>query len=83
MSDAPADPPASQRPESGPPDTVQVLGPDERVACIQLAARWAEHERSQSTDTSEDHAVMLTRFRQVHAYLDAVVHGVEPPQLQL
>lgn len=71
------EPPASGLPSA---ESVDVRGPDERGACIQLAARWAE--RYQPTDTRNDRAAIMGRFRRVHAFVDAVTHGVEPPEPQ-
>ena len=63
------------------PDSLDVRGPDERSACIQLAARWAENYKQAGAD--EERQAVLKRFRVVHAFLDAVVHDVEPPDVQL
>jgi hypothetical protein len=56
---------------------VQVRGPDERGALIDLAARWAEIYAPHEGD---DERSALERFRIVHGYLDAVIHGIEPPR---
>ena len=50
---------------------------DDTVAKIQLAARWAESY----TPTDDSLAAVLKRFRGAFEYLDAVIHGVEPPEL--
>jgi hypothetical protein len=62
-------------------DSVDVRGPDERSACIQLAARWAEIYKPAAEGEHRD--AVLKRFRAVHDFLDAVVHDVEPPELEL
>ena len=56
---------------------VDVRSPDEHGAAIQLAARWAE--MFPSDGDANGRAALLERFRAAHAYIDAVVHGVEPP----
>jgi hypothetical protein len=55
---------------------LQVRGPDERGALIDLAARWAE---IYAPDEADDEWSALERFRAAHDYLDAVIHGIEPP----
>ncbi len=62
-------------------DSVDVRGPDERNACIQLAARWAEIYKPAAE--GEEREAVLKRFRAVHALLDAVVHDVEPPHVEV
>lgn len=49
---------------------------DDTVAKIQLAARWAESY----TPTDDSLGAILKRFRGAFEYLDAVIHGVEPPE---
>ena len=58
-------------------DRIGVGGADDNVSRIQLAARWAE---AYTTD-GESLAAILRRFRAAYEYLDAVIHGVEPPDL--
>ena len=57
-------------------ERIGVGGGDDSVARIQLAARWAEAYAPGAGD-SLPHA--LRRFRTAFDYLDAVIHGVEPP----
>ena len=59
-------------------DRIGVGGGDDSVSRIQLAARWAE---AYSTDTDSLVSV-LKRFRTAYDYLDAVIHGVDPPELE-
>jgi hypothetical protein len=59
------------------PERIGVGGGDDSVTRIQLAARWAE---SYGSDTDSLGRV-LKRFRAAYDYLDAVIHGVEPPEL--
>jgi hypothetical protein len=56
-------------------DRISVGGGDDSVTRIQLAARWAE------TFAPPDDSLpkTLKRFRTAFEYLDAVIHGVEPP----
>jgi hypothetical protein len=42
--------------------------------------RWSENYLS--TQAGDDRA-LLQRFRAIHAYLDAAIHGVEPPEVDL
>lgn len=80
MNDSNTEGPASE--DSAPrSDSVDVRGPDERSACLQLAARWAESYKPTAGD--EERAAVLKRFRAVHAFLDAVVRDVDPPDVQL
>src|SRR5579871_3362648 len=58
-------------------ERIGVGGGDDSVTRIQLAARWAESYGSGS-DTLGG---VLKRFRAAYEYLDAVIHGVEPPDL--
>jgi hypothetical protein len=56
---------------------IGVGGGDDSVSRIQLAARWAEaYGKDGDSLTSA-----LKRFRTAYDYLDAVIHGVDPPQL--
>jgi hypothetical protein len=57
-------------------DRIGVGGGDDSVSRIQLAARWAE-AYSQDNDSLGS---VLKRFRVAYEYLDAVIHGVEPPE---
>lgn len=56
---------------------IAVGASDDTVAKIQLAARWSESY----TPADDSLAGILKRFRGAFEYLDAVVHGVEPPEL--
>lgn len=58
-------------------DRIGVGAPDDSVARIQLAARWAEGYGADGDTLGS----MLRRFRVAYEYLDAVIHGVEPPEL--
>jgi hypothetical protein len=64
-----------QRSERG--ERIGVGGGDDSVVRIQLAARWAESFGS----TTDSLGGILRRFRAAYEYLDAVTHGVEPPDL--
>ena len=59
-----------------PPPVIDVRGPDERTAQLQLAARWAERYALPVGDTER---AARERFRITHDYVDAVIHGIEPP----
>jgi hypothetical protein len=59
-------------------DRISIGGGDDSVTRIQLAARWAESY----APTSDSLAGMLKRFKVAFDYLDAVIHGVEPPELE-
>jgi hypothetical protein len=59
-------------------ERIGVGGGDDSVSRIQLAARWAEGYGSGERDSL---AGVLRRFRAAYEYLDAVIHGVEPPEL--
>ena len=56
-------------------DLISLSGPSETLAIYQLAARWAERY----AEAGDDLATMLARFRKAYNYLDAVIHGLEPP----
>jgi hypothetical protein len=58
-------------------ERIGVVGGDDSVSRIQLAARWAEAYGSEGDSL----AGVLRRFRAAYDYLDAVIHGVEPPEL--
>jgi hypothetical protein len=58
-------------------ERIGVGGGDDSVVRIQLAARWAE-SYGPSTDSLGN---ILRRFRAAFEYLDAVTHGVEPPEV--
>jgi hypothetical protein len=58
-------------------DRIGIGGGDDSVTRIQLAARWAE-SYGPNTDSL---ANILKRFRAAYEYLDAVIHGVEPSDL--
>lgn len=61
----------------GQEQRIGVGGGDDSVSRIQLAARWAE---SFAVD-GEAMSSMLRRFRSAYEYLDAVIHGVEPAEI--
>ena len=83
MSTGEGENPRDGKPESddgdkrGHGDRIGVGGGDDSVSRIQLAARWAE---TYATD-GDSLGSMLRRFRVAYEYLDAVIHGVEPPEL--
>src|SRR3984893_11404572 len=56
---------------------IGIGGGDDSVTRIQLAARWAESYGPQSDSLGG----ILKRFRAAYDYLDAVIHGVEPSDL--
>ncbi|HEX8966556.1 MAG TPA: hypothetical protein VF937_01665 [Chloroflexota bacterium] len=56
---------------------IAIGGGDDSVTRIQLAARWAETYGPQADSLGG----ILRRFRAAYDYLDAVIHGVEPPDL--
>jgi hypothetical protein len=58
-------------------ERIGVGGGDDSVTRIQLAARWAE-SYGPATDSLGG---VLRRFRAAFEYLDAVTHGVEPPDI--
>jgi hypothetical protein len=58
-------------------ERIGVGGGDDSVTRIQLAARWAE-SYGPATDSL---GAVLRRFRAAFEYLDAVTHGVEPPDI--
>jgi hypothetical protein len=58
-------------------EQIGVGGGDDSVARIQLAARWAEAYAGEGDSLGG----ALRRFRAAYEYLDAVFHGVEPPEL--
>lgn len=58
-------------------ERIGVGGGDDAVSRIQLAARWAEAFAKDGDSLGG----MLRRFRLAYEYLDAVIHGVEPPEL--
>jgi len=57
---------------------IGVGGGDDSVSRIQLAARWAEAYGKDSDSLT----TVLKRFRTAYDYLDAVIHGVDPPELE-
>jgi hypothetical protein len=59
-------------------DRIGVGGGDDSVSRIQLAARWAESYAPEGDSLGG----ALRRFRTAYEYLDAVIHGVEPPDLE-
>ena len=62
--------------DQGRHDRIGVGGGDDSVSRIQLAARWAEAYAPPAGDSLSN---ALRRFRTAFDYLDAVIHGVEPP----
>jgi hypothetical protein len=58
-------------------ERISIGGGDDSVTRIQLAARWAESY----APASDSLGGMLKRFKAAYDYLDAVIHGVEPPEL--
>lgn len=58
-------------------DRIGIGGGDDSVTRIQLAARWAE-SYGPYTDSL---GAILKRFRAAYEYLDSVIHGVEPSDL--
>jgi hypothetical protein len=56
---------------------IGVGGGDDSVTRIQLAARWAEAYAGEGDSLGG----ALRRFRAAYEYLDAVIHGVEPAEL--
>ena len=63
-----------------PGGRIGVRGPDEMSAAVQLAARWAE--LFPPPGSTDDPASWLQRFRSAYEYVDAVIHGVEPPSAE-
>lgn len=57
---------------------IGVGGGDDSVSRIQLAARWAEVYGG----NGDSLVSVLKRFRTAYEYLDAVIHGVDPPDLE-
>lgn len=62
-----------ERPES---QHVNVTASDESVAKLQLAARWAEMY-AQGDDSMQ---ATLRRFRRAYEFLEAITHGIQPPE---
>jgi len=62
----------------GRPERIGIGGGDDSVTRIQLAARWAEAYAPEPDSLGH----VLKRFRAAYDYLDAVIHGVEPPELE-
>ena len=58
-------------------DSIGVGGGDDSVSRIQLAARWAEAYAKDGDSL----ASTLKRFRVAYEYIDAVIHGVDTPEL--
>jgi hypothetical protein len=58
---------------------INIGGGDDSIARIQLAARWAEAYPPSRGDSLNG---VLRRFRVAYDYLDAITHGVEPPELE-
>ena len=68
-------PPASDPQPDLPPPVIDIRGPDEGSARVQLAARWAERYAPPEGDTER---AARERFRITHDYVDDVIHGIEP-----
>ena len=64
-----------RHPIDPPTRLIDVRGPDERGACEQLAARWAEKYAPREGDHG---SAALERFRAAHDYVNDVIHGIEP-----
>jgi hypothetical protein len=75
--DNPRNGPSGPDGEPGREQRIGVGGGDDSVSRIQLAARWAEAFATEGDSLGG----MLRRFRAAYDYLDAVFHGVEPPDL--
>ncbi len=61
-------------------ERIGIGGGDDSVTRIQLAARWAEaYGRGPASDSLGS---ILKRFRAAYEYLDAVTHGIEPPDME-
>src|SRR5260370_30829445 len=58
-------------------ERIGIGGGDDSVTRIQLAARWAETYSPRADSLGG----VLKRFRAAYEYLDSVIHGVEPPDL--
>src|SRR5256885_874804 len=58
-------------------ERIGVGGSDDSASRIQLAARWSESYAPDPDSLGN----ALKRFRVAYEYLDAVIHGVEPPDL--
>ena len=58
-------------------ERIAIGGGDDSVSRIQLAARWAESYAPEGDSLGS----ALRRFRTAYEYLDAVIHGVEPADL--
>jgi hypothetical protein len=74
----PRDGQAPRDAESRRGERIAVGGPDDSVSRIQLAARWAEAYGGDGDSLAK----ILKRFRSAYDYLDAVIHGVEPADLE-
>ena len=68
-------PPVSDPHPDLPPPVIDIRGPDERSARVQLAARWAERYAPPEGDTER---AARERFRITHDYVDDVIHGINP-----
>jgi hypothetical protein len=64
---------------TGTPPVIDVRGPDERNAQLQLAARWAERYAPPAGDTER---AARERFRITHDYIDDVIRGIEPKAIR-
>ncbi len=58
-------------------ERISVGGGDDSVVRIQLAARWAETY----SPPADSLGSVLKRFRAAYDYLDSVIHGVEPSDI--
>jgi hypothetical protein len=64
--------------ERRPGDRINVGGGDDSVVRLQLAARWAEEFSPRDRDSLN---ARLRRFRKAYDFLDAVMHGIDPSDL--
>src|SRR5579884_3594509 len=74
----PADRADGRDTERGRGERIGIGGGDDSVTRIQLAARWSEAY----APPHDSLAAVLKRFRAAYEYLDAVTHGVEPPDVE-
>jgi len=75
----PSDAQDERRDQRGDAQRIGIGGGDDSIARIQLAARWSEAFAPENGDSLPS---MLKRFRTAYDYLDAVIHGVEPAEIE-
>ena len=68
---------ATQHDGTSRPDSIEVRSNDQTIALLQLAARWSEFFARQESNPQQ---AVRDYFRLAFNYLDAVVHGIEPPE---